>query len=87
MIVAGPSRNLRRYSSTSTGNLEESYFLQVSLDSVGDQIALDRRNSNSGPPTYSGKGSISIEQFESLLSQKEGEIALYTSRLVSRYGS
>ena len=44
MIVAGPSRNLRRYSSTSTGNLEESYFLQVSLDSVGDQIALDRRS-------------------------------------------
>ena len=86
MIVAGPSRNLRRFSSTS-GNLEESYFLQVSLDSAGDQIALDRRNSNSVPLTYSGKGSIPIEQFESLLSQKEGEIALYTSRLVSRYGS
>lgn len=84
LIIAGPNRTLRRYSSTSAGSLEESYFLQVSLDSAGDQIALDRRNSNSVLSPYTVKGSMPNEQLESLLSQKDGEIALYTSRLVSR---
>eukprot|EP00250_Pteridium_aquilinum_P007166 c16947_g1_i1 orf=995-3871(-) len=75
---SSPGRSLRRFSSGSNGSLEESFFLQASLDPTVDQMVGSRRNSNAGLP----KGAP-IEQLEAFLSQKEGEIALYTSRLTS----
>ncbi|KAI5057506.1 hypothetical protein GOP47_0027954 [Adiantum capillus-veneris] len=76
------NRSLRRFSSGSNGSLEESFFLQASLDPTADQVVSSRRNSSSGLPLISARGS-SVEQFETFLSQKEGEIASYTSRLAS----
>lgn len=76
------SRSLRRFSSASNGSLEESFFLQASLDPTTDQTVGSRRNSSAGLPFNIGKGAP-VEQLEAFLSQKEGEIASYTSRLAS----
>ncbi|KAH7331390.1 hypothetical protein KP509_20G030700 [Ceratopteris richardii] len=82
-IESNTARSLRRFSSGSYGDLEESFFLQASLDPTADQIVHNRRNSSSSlPPLIPGKGP-SLEQFEALITQKDGELALYTSRLAS----
>ncbi|MCO5603049.1 hypothetical protein L7F22_057192 [Adiantum nelumboides] len=76
------SRSLRRFSSGPNGSLEESFFLQASLDPTSDQSVSSRRNSSSGLPLISSRSS-SVEQLEAFVSQKEGEIASYTTRLAS----
>lgn len=83
-----PGRSWRRFSSGSSGgNLEESFFLQTSLDPTSDQLTGDKRNTSSPISSpFSLKGAFpnaTLEQLETLLSQKEGELALYTSRLAS----
>ncbi|XP_047176669.1 golgin candidate 5-like [Vigna umbellata] len=68
-------------SASSLGSLEESHFLQASLDS-SDSIS-DRRNPGelSMSPYY--VKSMTISSFEAALCQKEAELASYMSRLAS----
>ncbi|BAT91611.1 Golgin candidate 5 [Vigna angularis] len=68
-------------SASSLGSLEESHFLQASLDS-SDSIS-DRRNPGelSMSPYY--VKSMTLSSFEAALRQKEGELASYMSRLAS----
>jgi len=74
--------NLSRKLSTasSLGSMEESYFLQASLDS-SDSFS-ERRNPGelSMSPYY--MKSMTPSSFEAALRQKEGELASYMSRLV-----
>jgi chromosome segregation ATPase len=64
-------------SATSLGSLEESYFLQASLDS-SDSFS-ERRNPGELSPYY--MKSMTPSSFEAALRQKEGELASYMSRL------
>ncbi|KAH7865559.1 hypothetical protein Vadar_008249 [Vaccinium darrowii] len=68
-------------SASSLGSMEESFFLQASLDS-SDSFS-ERRNS--GEPTMSPyfMKSMTPSSFEAALRQKEGELASYMSRLAS----
>lgn len=63
-------------------SIEESYFLQASLDS-SDSLS-ERRTL--GEPTMSSYyvKSMTTSAFEAALRQKEGELASYMSRLVRR---
>ncbi|CAL1378167.1 unnamed protein product [Linum trigynum] len=75
-------RLTRKLSSAgSLSSVEESYFLQATLD-ASDSFS-DRRNS--GEPTVSPyyMKSMTPSAFESALRQKEGELASYMSRLAS----
>lgn len=67
-------------SASSLGSMEESFFLQASLDS-SDSFS-ERRNP--GEPTMSPyfMKSMTPSSFEAALRQKEGELASYMSRLV-----
>ncbi|CAK8535806.1 unnamed protein product [Lathyrus sativus] len=69
-------------SASSVGSLEESYFLQASLDS-SDSSSSERRNPGelSMSPYY--MKSMTPSSFEAALRQKEGELASYMSRLAS----
>lgn len=75
--------NLSRKLSTasSLGSMEESYFLQASLDS--SDSSSERRNPGelSMSPYY--MKSMTPSSFEAALRQKEGELASYMSRLAS----
>ncbi|XP_058227028.1 golgin candidate 5 [Rhododendron vialii] len=68
-------------SASSVGSMEESFFLQASLDS-SDSFS-ERRNP--GEPTMSPyfMKSMTPSSFEAALRQKEGELASYMSRLAS----
>ncbi|XP_004486753.1 golgin candidate 5 [Cicer arietinum] len=68
-------------SASSLGSMEESYFLQASLDS-SDSFS-ERRNPGelSMSPYY--MKSMTPSSFEAALRQKEGELASYMSRLAS----
>ncbi|KAI4387014.1 hypothetical protein MLD38_004881 [Melastoma candidum] len=71
----------RKLSSTSSlGSMEESYFLQASLDS--DSMS-ERRNHGEVPYSSYYMKSMTPSAFESTLRQKEGELASYMSRLAS----
>jgi len=71
---------MRKLSSTSSvGNMEESFFLQASLDSGN---FLDRRNSGESTMNPYYLKSMTPSAFEAALRQKEGELASYMSRLV-----
>lgn len=75
---AGLTRRLSNASSL--GSMEESFYLQASLDS-SDTLS-ERRNP--GEPTMSSYyiKSMTPNVFEAALRQKEGELASYMSRLV-----
>lgn len=60
--------------------MEESYFLQASLDS-SDNLS-ERRNVGEGGLSPFYVKSMTPNAFEAALRQKEGELASYMSRLV-----
>ncbi|KAL2928488.1 Golgin candidate 5 [Bienertia sinuspersici] len=68
-------------SASSVGNMEESFFLQASLDSSSSFI--ERRNSGEATMSPYYLKSMTPSAFESALRQKEGELASYMSRLAS----
>ncbi|KAL5202841.1 hypothetical protein ABZP36_013793 [Zizania latifolia] len=73
---------LRKLSSAGSMNsLEESHFLQASLD-LSDSASLERRMSAESNMSYYLR-SMTPSAFESALRQKDGELASYTSRLAS----
>ncbi|KAF0928294.1 hypothetical protein E2562_039405 [Oryza meyeriana var. granulata] len=73
---------LRKLSSAgSINSLEESHFLQASLD-LSDSASLERRMSAESNMSYYLR-SMTPSAFESALRQKDGELASYTSRLAS----
>jgi hypothetical protein len=65
---------------SSVGRLEESHFLQASLD-LSDSASLERRMSAESNMSYYLR-SMTPSAFESALRQKDGELASYMSRLV-----
>lgn len=67
-------------SASSVGNMEESFFLQASLDSGN---FLERRNSGESTMNPYYLKSMTPSAFEAALRQKEGELASYMSRLAS----
>ncbi|KAL3528747.1 hypothetical protein ACH5RR_008069 [Cinchona calisaya] len=73
---------IRKLSSASSlSSMEESYFLQASLDS-SDNLS-ERRNVGEGSLSPYYIKSMTPGAFESALRQKEGELASYMSRLAS----
>ncbi|XP_048328426.2 golgin candidate 5 isoform X2 [Ziziphus jujuba] len=68
-------------SASSLGSMEESYFLQASLDS-SDTLS-ERRNAGEATMSPYYLKSMTSSTFESALRQKEGELASYMSRLES----
>lgn len=68
-------------SASSVGNMEESFFLQASLDSSSS--LLERRNSGEATMSPYYLKSMTPSAFEAALRQKEGELASYMSRLAS----
>ncbi|XP_068652635.1 golgin candidate 5-like [Aristolochia californica] len=70
------------YSAGSISSMEESYFLQASLDS-SDGVFSERRLSGETTMTPYFLKSMTPNAFESTLRQKDGELASYTSRLMS----
>ncbi|KAM0921923.1 hypothetical protein ACQ4PT_006523 [Festuca glaucescens] len=75
-IKNAPNRKL-----SSVGSLEESHFLQASLD-LSDSSSLERRMSAESNMSYYLR-SMTPSAFESALRQKDGELASYMSRLAS----
>ncbi|CAN6327308.1 unnamed protein product [Urochloa humidicola] len=73
---------LRKLSSSgSIYSLEESHFLQASLD-LSDNASLERRMSSESNMSYYLR-TMTPSAFESALRQKDGELASYMSRLAS----
>lgn len=68
-------------SASSLSSMEESYFLQASLDS--SENLAERRNLGEGSLSPYYIKSMTPGAFESALRQKEGELASYMSRLAS----
>ncbi|XP_057525836.1 golgin candidate 5-like [Amaranthus tricolor] len=68
-------------SASSVGNMEESFFLQASLESSSS--LLERRNSGEATMSPYYLKSMNPSAFEAALRQKEGELASYMSRLAS----
>uniref|UniRef100_A0A6M2EXF7 TATA element modulatory factor 1 TATA binding domain-containing protein n=1 Tax=Populus davidiana TaxID=266767 RepID=A0A6M2EXF7_9ROSI len=68
-------------SASSLGSIEESYFLQASLD-TSDSLS-ERRNPGEATMSPYYMKSMTPSAFESALRQKEGELASYMSRLAS----
>ncbi|XP_059641956.1 golgin candidate 5 [Cornus florida] len=68
-------------SSSSIGSMEESFFLQASLDS-SDSLSERRNPGETAMSPYFMK-SMTPSAFEATLRQKEGELASYMSRLAS----
>ncbi|KAG2722906.1 hypothetical protein I3760_02G148700 [Carya illinoinensis] len=68
-------------SASSLGSMEESYFLQASLDS-SDSFS-ERRNAGELTMNPYFMKSMTPSAFEAALRQKEGELASYMSRLAS----
>jgi hypothetical protein len=67
-------------SASSVGSMEESYFLQASLDS--SEGFSERRNAGEATISPYYMKSMTPSAFEAALRQKEGELASYMSRLV-----
>ncbi|KAJ1264048.1 hypothetical protein BS78_09G232800 [Paspalum vaginatum] len=73
---------LRKLSSSgSINSMEESHFLQASLD-LSDNASLERRMSSESNMSYYLR-TMTPSAFESALRQKDGELASYMSRLAS----
>ncbi|KAK9923384.1 hypothetical protein M0R45_031806 [Rubus argutus] len=75
------SLNRKLSNASSLGSMEESYFLQASLDS-SDSFS-ERRNAGEATMTPYYMKSMTPSAFEASLRQKEGELASYMSRLAS----
>ncbi|WCJ41112.1 golgin candidate 5 [Euphorbia peplus] len=73
--------NRKISSASSLASMEESYFLQASLD-TSDSFS-ERRNSREETMSSYYMKSMTPSAFESALRQKEGELASYMSRLTS----
>ncbi|KAJ8773444.1 hypothetical protein K2173_004274 [Erythroxylum novogranatense] len=69
-------------SASSLASMEESYFLQASLDASTDSLS-ERRNPGDATMTSYYKRGMTPGAFEAALRQKEGELASYMSRLAS----
>lgn len=67
-------------SASSVGSMEESYFLQASLD-PSDSLS-ERRNLGEATMSPYYMKSMTPSAFEAAIRQKEGELASYMSRLV-----
>ncbi|XP_039009477.1 golgin candidate 5-like [Hibiscus syriacus] len=80
-ISENGSLSRRLSTASSLGSMEESYFLQASLDS-SDGVS-ERRNIGEATSTPLYMKSMTPSVFESALRQKEGELASYMSRLAS----
>lgn len=81
----GASNNLRRFSSAgSSSSMEESFYLQASLDPSLEQAPIDRRSTGE-LGAYFGKSfaPATIEHLEAILRQKDGELSSYMTRLAS----
>ncbi|KAG9456133.1 hypothetical protein H6P81_000641 [Aristolochia fimbriata] len=75
--------SIRKLSSAgSLSSMEESYFLQASLDS-SDGVFSERRLSGETAMTPYFLKSMTPNAFEATLRQKDGELASYMSRLMS----
>ncbi|KAK3134855.1 hypothetical protein QOZ80_5BG0411550 [Eleusine coracana subsp. coracana] len=84
VLLPDQTRNapLRKLSSAgSINSLEESHFLQASLD-LSDNASLERRMSSDSNMSYYLR-TMTPSAFESALRQKDGELASYMSRLAS----
>ncbi|CAA3023696.1 Hypothetical predicted protein [Olea europaea subsp. europaea] len=68
-------------SASSLSSMEESYFLQTSLDSSDN--FREHRNTSEGTMSPYYMKSMTTNTFEAALRQKEGELASYMSRLAS----
>ncbi|XP_019247266.1 PREDICTED: golgin candidate 5 isoform X2 [Nicotiana attenuata] len=79
--IENGSLTRRLSSASSLSSMEESYFLQASLDS-SDNLS-DRRNALEGNVSPYFMKSMTSSAFEAALRQKEGELASYMSRLAS----
>uniref|UniRef100_A0A1D1XX67 Golgin candidate 5 n=1 Tax=Anthurium amnicola TaxID=1678845 RepID=A0A1D1XX67_9ARAE len=74
--------SIRRLSSAgSLGSMEESIFLQSSLDSDGS--LSERRNASEATMSSYFLKSMTPNAFEAMLRQKDGELSSYISRLAS----
>jgi TATA element modulatory factor len=74
---------MRKLSSAgSLNSIEESHFLQASLESDNNAL-LERRMSTEGNMSSYFLKSMTPSAFEAALRQKDGELASYMSRLVS----
>lgn len=72
-------------SSSSLGNMEESYFLQASLGS--SESLSDRKITGDVTMSPYYMKSMTSSSFEAALRQKEGELASYISRLVCHFNT
>ncbi|XP_075075039.1 golgin candidate 5 isoform X2 [Nicotiana tabacum] len=79
--IENGSLTRRLSSASSLSSMEESYFLQASLDS-SDNLS-ERRNALEGNVSPYFMKSMTSSAFEAALRQKEGELASYMSRLAS----
>ncbi|KAB2611300.1 golgin candidate 5-like [Pyrus ussuriensis x Pyrus communis] len=79
--VENGSLSRKLSSASSLGSMEESYFLQASLDS-SDGFS-ERRNAGEATMSPYYMKSMTPSAFEASLRQKEGELASYMSRLAS----
>ncbi|KAK8664270.1 hypothetical protein V6N13_084068 [Hibiscus sabdariffa] len=80
-ISENGSLSRRLSTASSLGSMEESYFLQASLDS-SDGV-FEKRNIGEATLSPLYMKSMTPSAFESALRQKEGELASYMSRLAS----
>ena len=80
MLFEGNAPLRKLSSSGSINSLEESHFLQASLD-LSDNASLERRMSSESNMSYYLR-TMTPSAFESALRQKDGELASYMSRLV-----
>eukprot|EP01018_Ginkgo_biloba_P001660 Gb_20198 [translate_table: standard] len=83
----GTNNHLRRFSSTgSASSMEESFYLQASLDSSSEQAHTDKRSTSElAASAYFAKGMVpsTLEHLEATLRQKDGELSSYMARLAS----
>ncbi|XP_044983391.1 golgin candidate 5-like [Hordeum vulgare subsp. vulgare] len=75
------TKNAPQRKLSSVSSMEESHFLQASLD-LSDSASLERRTSADSNMSYYLR-SMTPSAFESALRQKDGELASYMSRLAS----
>ncbi|KAL4387628.1 hypothetical protein GQ457_09G006680 [Hibiscus cannabinus] len=80
-ISENGSLSRRLSTASSLGSMEESYFLQASLD-TSDGV-FEKRNIGEATLSPLYMKSMTPSAFESALRQKEGELASYMSRLAS----
>lgn len=80
LLFAPFEENAPQRKLSSVSSMEESHFLQASLD-LSDSASLERRMSADSNMSYYLR-SMTPSAFESALRQKDGELASYMSRLV-----